>query len=74
MKILNERPKDMSYEDYKTHMKAQKAWIKERKKGILYYKASEIYYAPADTQKLFGLKSTYNPFVGEMKKIEMPIQ
>lgn len=74
MKILNERPKDMSYPDYKAHMKAQKAWIKKHREGILYYKASEIYYAPQDKEHLFGFKETYNPFVGEMKKIEMPIQ
>ena len=32
MKILNERPEEMSFEDYKEHLKRQKIYIKMKQK------------------------------------------
>lgn len=73
MDIINKRPADFTYEEYKDYLKMQKKWIKERRKGILFYVASEIFYAPEDTHKLFGLKTTHNPFRGKMREIDRPI-
>ena len=35
MKILNERPTEMSFEDYKEHLKRQKIYIKMKQKKSL---------------------------------------
>lgn len=71
--LINERPKDMSYEDYKFILKFQKAYINSKLKGTLVYKASEIMYLPSDVHKQFGLKQTFPPFVGKVKEITEPI-
>lgn len=63
----------MSFEDYKAHLKKQKAWIKQKKQGEFYYVSSDIYYAPEDVNRLFGLRTTYPPFVGKMKDVLVPI-
>lgn len=73
MEILRERPEDMSYLDYKAHLKEQKAWIKEVKQGKLYYISSDIYYAPEDKYKLFGLRESYPPFVGDTRELMRPV-
>lgn len=44
MEILNERPIDMSFVDYKNQLKIQKDWIKNKKQGGLYYISAEIFY------------------------------
>lgn len=74
MEILNERPEGMSFIDYKIHLKVQKAWIKNKKRGELYYISSDVFYAPEDTQRLFGLRRTSDPFVGKMKDVLTPIR
>jgi len=73
MEILNERPEGMSFKDYRTYLKEQKAWIKKKKEGVLYYTASYIFYAPEDEARLFGLRRTNPPFVGKMKDVDIPI-
>lgn len=73
MEILRERPENMSYEDYKTHLKGQKNWIKRHKQGKLYYISSDMFYSPEDTNKLFGLRETFPPFVGNTKDLINPV-
>ena len=73
MEILNERPEGMNFADYKIHLKEQKAWLKKKKEGVLYYIASDIFYAPEDEARLFGLRRTSPPFVGKMKDVLTPI-
>jgi hypothetical protein len=73
MDILRERPEDMSFLEYKTQLKFQKAWIRNHKRGRLYYIASEILYVPEDVNKLFGYTKTYPPFVGDTKKLIYPV-
>ena len=68
MEILTKRPDDMSFVDYRNHLKEQKAWVKNKKKGELYYLSAQIFYAPEDKNKLFGLRETYPPFRGSVKK------
>lgn len=67
MEILNERPADMTFQDYRNQLKFQKAWIKQHKQGRLYYLSVDTYYAPEDIYKMFGLKQTYPPFRGKAK-------
>lgn len=73
MNILNERPEDMNFEEYKAKLKFQKAWIKNHKQGRLFYLASEILYVPEDTFKKFGYPKTYVGFVGRTKDLKFPI-
>jgi len=68
MEILTKRPDDMSFKDYRDHLKEQKAWINNKKKGELYYLSAQIFYAPEDKNKLFGLRETFPPFRGNVKK------
>lgn len=58
----------MLFADYRAHLKAQKQWIKNKRKGELYYLSSQIFYSPEDKLQLFGLRETFNPFVGSVKK------
>jgi len=71
--ILKERPEDMTFEEYKTQLKFQKAWIKNHKQGRLFYVASEIVYMPEDTKKMFGFRQTHTAFVGKTKELEYPV-
>ena len=71
--IITKRPENMSFENYKIYLKQQKQYLKERKNGILFYKASEIWYAPEDKHKMFGLMTKYPPFKGKMKEIIYPL-
>lgn len=73
MKIINERPEDMSFQEYRDYLNQQKTWIRFRKKGHLYYVASEIIYFPEDTSRLFGFTRKYPPFVGDTRNLEYPI-
>lgn len=67
MEIITKRPDDMSFIDYRNHLKEQKSWIKNRLKGELYYLASELYYSPEDKLQIFGMKRTGSPFRGSVK-------
>jgi hypothetical protein len=73
MDILKERPEGMDFTEYKTHLKFQKAWIKNHKQGRLFYLASEIIYMPEDTKKMFGFRQTYPAFIGKTKELKYPI-
>lgn len=68
MDILTKRPDDMSFIDYKEHLRQQKSWIKHKKQGEIYYLSSQIFYAPEDKLKMFGMRETFNPFRGSVKK------
>lgn len=59
MKILTARPASMDFETYKSHMREQKKWIKERLRGFLVYKSSEI----ITIGKVQTMRK-YAPFVG----------
>ncbi len=72
-RIITKRPVGMDFETYKDYRKLQKIIIKEYLKGELYYKSSEIYYAPEDKNKLFGLRTTKSPFKGKVKDLLEPI-
>lgn len=67
-RIITKRPEGMDFDTYKNYRMVQKIAIKEYLKGTLYYKASEIFYAPEDKNKLFGIKTKYKPFKGNAKK------
>lgn len=71
--ILNARPEKMSFKDYKNHLKVQKAYIRNRKKGFLVYKAAEIYETEFMNQKGEKHKEkmyrTFSPFVGVVAKL-----
>ena len=71
--ILTKRPKEMSFGDYKNHLKSQKKYIKNYLKGTIYYLSTDIYYHPKDKYKEFGLRTTYPPFKGKMKEVLIPI-
>lgn len=73
-RIVTKRPEGMDFETYKDYRKLQKIVIKEYLKGTLYYKASEIFYAPEDKNKLFGAKIKYSPFKGKTKDLLEPIK
>ena len=73
MEILRERPEDMSFIDYKIHLKVQKKWIRTHKRGLLYYLANETIFSPEDKLQMFGIKKTYLPFVGKTKELTEPI-
>lgn len=73
-RIITKRPEGMSFETYKDYRKLQKIVIKEYLKGALYYKASEIFYAPEDKNKLFGIKTKFPPFKGSTKDLLEPIK
>lgn len=69
MEILTKRPDEMLFTDYREHLIKQKQWIKNHKKGQLYYLASEIFYSPEDKRKEFELKSTNPPLGVQLKNI-----
>lgn len=73
-RIITKRPEGMSFETYKDYQKLQKIVIKEYLKGSLYYKAAEIFYAPEDKNKLFGIKTKFPPFKGNTKDLLEPIK
>jgi len=73
MDILNARPEDMSFEEYKDQLKFQKAWIKNHKQGRLFYLASEILYVPEDTTRRFGYPQTYSGYIGNTAELKYPI-
>jgi predicted aspartyl protease len=69
MEILNERPKMMSFREYKTHLREQKAWIKNRNKGVFVYiscRLIEHEIAGVQTQ----VWNKYPPFVGCAKNLK----
>lgn len=73
MDILNERPEGMTFEEYKAHLRFQKAWIKNHKRGRFYYISSDTAYVPEDTYKKFGYVKTYPAFVGDTKDLIYPV-
>ena len=73
MEILNERPEGMSFEEYRNHLKEQKKWIKNAKKGKLYYMSVKLHYSPLDKEKLFGMRESFPPFKGKVKDLLTPI-
>lgn len=60
--ILTARPDGMSFKEYKEQLKAQKQWIKERKKGFLVYRSSVVLTDPNDKTK--KRIQTFHPFEG----------
>lgn len=72
--ILNERPENMSFREYKNHLKKQKAWIKERKKGFLVYKAAEIFEMNLENKDGSKTKEkmhrTFPPFRGVVANLK----
>lgn len=66
MKILNQRPENMSFEDYKAHLRNQKEYIKNKASGSLVYKSWETIKA-SDTAYSFR---KYRPFVGRVKTLK----
>lgn len=67
MQILNERPEDMSFNDYKAHLKKQSKWIRDKKRGVLCYVATEIVHF--NQFKEFGYRQTYPPFKGNSENL-----
>jgi hypothetical protein len=51
MNIITERPKDMSYEDYRTYRKAQEKALKQYRKGKVVW-LSKLYPTPEVMQEL----------------------
>jgi len=72
--IITERPKGMSFEQYKTALREQKEWLQNRRKGFLVYKAVEVYMQEFKDAK--GIKQkqqmrkTFAPFVGDVSKLK----
>lgn len=64
MEILTNRPKNMSFEDYKAHMRNQSKWIKQRLKPLVYY----VSWITRQNEKgeFLGF-ATSQPFVGSVK-------
>lgn len=62
--LLNERPKGMSFTDYKQNLKIQREQIKQRKKGFLFWASNGI----GDTTKPIG-GGSHIGFNGRMQKI-----
>lgn len=73
MNIINERPDTMSFESYRDYLKQQKQWIRFRKKGLLYYVASEIVYFTDELAQGLGYTRTHPPFVGDTRNLQYPI-
>jgi hypothetical protein len=80
--ILTKRPENMSFQDYKIHLKRQREWLKQRKQGFFVYISSEVKKKIVEkpTGKIIEgqerekkkttvhQKVTYRPFVGSVKR------
>ncbi|WP_165026757.1 hypothetical protein [Dysgonomonas sp. ZJ279] len=71
MKILSARPKGMSFESYKEHLKRQKEWLKSRLKPLPYYRSWRTLRNAKGEHVGF---ETFRPFVGNVRRdLKKPI-